>query len=80
VKVTILGMVEYPDGSRREHRDEPPLEALARGPVWLVDEVGGRYEIGASAVLVGEIQLVLVDEASSTVREIRSRTSSATSS
>lgn len=39
-----------PDGAVHARHAEPPLEALAEGPVWVVEQVlGRRYAAGDSA-------------------------------
>jgi hypothetical protein len=50
--------VERPDDHRFE---EPPVEALQRGPVWLVDAVRGHRErVAEHAALAGETDELLV--------------------
>ena len=44
----------FPDGSSRERHELPPEDALARGPVWVMDGVSGvRQVTGSHATLLG---------------------------
>jgi hypothetical protein len=54
-------VTSFADGSVRRRQDEPPLDALERGPVWVLDAVSAKVQLRGLAATVDTSGVLVVD-------------------